>query len=92
MLEEDDATFQWFQANMDTIIDFINSLHPHNLLMLVAYCEDYCIHPLLPDHWPVRTAWGLELLLSACKGSLKGSPDLAARGQDWVEYYNSFDK
>lgn len=92
MLEEDDVTFQWFQDNMDTIVNFVESLHPHNLLMVLAYCEDYYIHPLIPDHWPVRTTTGLDFLRAACKGCLSGSPDLAARGQAWVEYYNSFDK
>ena len=80
--------FNWFANNVATTVDFYNSLHIHNLDMIYRSATQHIKHMLLPDSWPIESAWSFDLLQASIKGACN-NPVMQKRLSDWHNLENS---
>ena len=84
MNEEDLLVYTWVKDNLDTMIDFYQTLHIYNLVNIKEHAKDGIRHFLIPDSWPMDSRWGLELLYSSISGVMKVE-SMQKRWLNWLE-------
>ena len=82
MTEEEKKVYLWFITNLPKMVDFYSTLHIFNLVNILSYAEQGKKHILIPDDWPIESAWSLELLASSAGGVMKNKSKL----EEWENW------
>lgn len=84
MTEEEKGVYLWFVTNLPKMVDFYSTLHIFNLVNILSWAKHGKRHTLIPDDWPIESAWSLELLVASVGGVMKNN-DKQEEWENWIK-------